>query len=78
MNEKDRVFHTIIRVPKSESAFVYFQLEANEGLCFYSTLENSLGEGHRDIEIKSDISTQVEVERVIDFLKQKIAIEILK
>lgn len=72
-----KVFHLVIRVPKADSAFLYFQLEANEGLCFYSTLKSSLGQGHRDIDITSDLSFKAEVVRLIKKLEDKMAIEYL-
>ena len=56
----NQLFNYTIRVPKKDSAFLYFQLEANEGLCFYSTLESSLGQPYRDIEIKGHTSLETE------------------
>ena len=77
MTKSARVFHTVIRVPKQESAFLYFQLEANEGLCFYSTLQESLGQGHRDIEVTADISLEEEVKRLLEYLSKTIPMEFL-
>lgn len=68
--------HTVIRVPKEESAFVYFTLEANEGLSFYSTLANSLGEGYRDIIIKTHESLEAELDHLIDVLGKEMPLEI--
>lgn len=73
---KNQLVHTIIRVPKEESAFVYFTLEANEGLSFYSTLQDSLGEGFRDIAIKTDESLESELDHLIENLGLEIPIEI--
>lgn len=78
MQEHNRLFHMIIRVPKDQSAFTYFTFEANDGLCFYSTLESSLGEPFRDIDVKAHISLKDEVLRLIEFLSKDYPIEILK
>ncbi len=72
----NQLVHTIIRVPKEESAFVYFTLEANEGLSFYSTLEESLGQGYRDIVIKTHISLEAELDHLMDVLGKEIPFEI--
>lgn len=61
--------HLIIRVKKADSAFVYFQLEANEGICFYSTLTSSLGTGYRDIDIKGHITLKEELAAILNSLK---------
>lgn len=72
----NQLIHTVIRVPKEESAFVYFTLESNEGLSFYSTLENSLGQGYRDIAIKTHESLEDELDHLITVLGKAIPIEI--
>lgn len=72
----NQLVHTIIRVPKEESAFVYFTLESNEGLSFYSTLQDSLGEGFRDIAIKTHVSLEAELDHLIETLGLEIPIEI--
>ena len=76
MNNK--VFHYIIRAPKSEAAFIYFQLEANDGICFYSTLKDSLGQGYRDLDIKGDQTLHQEFLNILNKLKETINIEILQ
>jgi hypothetical protein len=73
----NQLFHYIIRVPKSESAFTYFQLEANEGLCFYSTLESSMGETYRDLDLKGSLDLKEEVEHLLEVLRGKYALEVL-
>ncbi|MCB9062733.1 MAG: hypothetical protein H6622_14510 [Halobacteriovoraceae bacterium] len=70
----NNIFKFTIRVPKSQSAFTYFQLESNEGLCFYSTLEESLGKLYRDIEICGPIEFKDEVNRLLDFLGKQYTI----
>lgn len=71
-------FHLIIRLSKSDSAFVYFQLEANEGLAFYSTLPHTEGQETRDIDIRGSSQCYTEVKRLIDFLSQSMTIDTLK
>lgn len=73
----NQLFHLVIRVPKSDSAYTYFQLEANEGLCFYSTLDSSLGESFRDIDIRATLEYQSDVEHLIEKLRAKFPLEIL-
>lgn len=74
----DQVLHLIIRVPKSEAAFTYFQLEANEGLCFYSTLDHSLGEPFRDVEIFAPECFEKEVRHLVEGLSKEYPMDILK
>ena len=75
--EKDTLKHLVIRVPKSDAAFTYFQFEANDGLCFYSTLESSLKEPYRDIDIKTHQSLSEELTRLLSYLSKSINMEIL-
>ena len=77
MNDISKLFHYTIRVPKSESAFTYFQLEAREGMCFYSTLPESLGTSYRDLDVKGSLEFKEEFERLIEQLRQEYEIEIL-
>jgi hypothetical protein len=78
ITENNQVLHLIIRVPKEEAAFTYFQLEANEGLCFYSTLEDSMKESYRDITVTAHIGLKDEVMHIINKLQQMYKLEILK
>ncbi len=77
MGNNTEFYRTVIRVPKADSAFVYFQLEANEGVCFYSTLKESLGESYRDIMVTTDPSYEDETKRILEFLQKSIAFEFL-
>lgn len=72
----NRLNHYIIRVPKEEAAFIYFQFEANEGLCFFSTLDATLGEPFRDIEIFSPMSLKDEMTHLLDYLASTISLQI--
>ncbi len=71
--KKTELFHWILRVPKDQAAFLYFQLEANEGLCFYSTLDKSLKEPFRDIEIFSPEELEPEMRHFIASIQQEVS-----
>ncbi len=66
-----KLIKQIIRVPKEESAFFYFQLEANENIAFYSTLEESLKQGHRDIEVICSEDFSEEIDQIVKNLLKK-------
>ncbi len=69
------LLHLIIRVAKADAAFTYFILESNEGICFYSTLDQSLGMGYRDIEIHASIDFKDETLRILQNLSKEVEIE---
>jgi len=73
----NRLFHCIIRVPKAQSAFTYFQLEAREGLCFYSTLKESLPANYRDLDIKGALELKEEFYNLVEQLRREFPIEFL-
>ena len=72
------VFHLIIRVPKDQAAFTYFTLEANENICFYSTIDSSINEGFRDIDIQTSLDLKNELQRIITQLQKDFPLSILK
>lgn len=72
---EEKLFHLTLRVPKEHSAFVYFQLEANDGLAFYSTLPHHDGQTYRDIELRGSQALEPELRRLLEFLGQKFSIE---
>ena len=74
----DKLLKLIIEVPKNESSFVYFTLEANEGLCFYSTLPHNEGSQVREIQIFITKSLHNEFLTVFNFLKKKVEIKIVE
>ncbi len=77
MIEQQKILRTVIELPKEESAFLYFQLEANEGLCFYSTLDNEEGELFRTIEMKTHISLRTEFQELLDSLSKVLKINLI-
>ena len=78
ITENNKVLHLIVRVPKEEAAFTYFQFESNEGLCFYSTLEDSMRESYRDITVTAHIGFKEEVMHIIKRLQSVFSLEVLK
>ena len=76
--EYNELFHYIIRVSKKDSAFTYFTLEANEGVCFYSTLDESLGTQYRDLDLKGTIEYSASIQKILTHLKTQLPVEILK
>lgn len=73
-----KLVRLLIRVPKEHSAFAYFTLEANEGLCFYSTIESSLSGHFRDLELIGTLEFKDELHHLIDVLRQSFSVEILE
>ena len=77
LNYSNQLFHYIIRMNKEDSAFFYFQLESNEGLCFYSTLPFEPHTQYRDIELRGDILLQEEIKQLLNQCSQKFKIDVL-
>jgi hypothetical protein len=76
-NQTRQLFHIIIRLNKEDSAFFYFQLEANDGIAFYSTLEYPHHAQYRDIELRGDLKLRKEVIHILDYCSLKFKIETL-
>ena len=64
-SELTRAIIRNVRVRKEESAFVYAVLEAEEGICSYSTLPQPVGAAYRDLELQVPLRFQEDVERVL-------------
>jgi hypothetical protein len=73
-----KTFKYTIRVEKSDSAYVYFQLEANEGLCFYSTLDHTPGQTFRDILMEGSLSLYPEFKHLLNTLQKECDIQIIQ
>ena len=73
----NQLVHMVIRVAKQDSAFIYFILEASEGLFFYSTLKHSLAQKHRDVDIKGSISLIDEIKSTMNQIKNQYPLEII-
>lgn len=77
LNHSSQLFRYIVRMNKEDSAFFYFQLEANDGLCFYSTLPYEPHTQYRDIEMRGDILLKNEVTKLLKNCEAKFKIDIL-
>lgn len=75
--QSSQLFHYVIRLNKENSAFFYFQLEANDGICFYSTLDHPDHAHYRDIDIKGDVLLKTEANHLIARCSQKFKVDIL-
>lgn len=71
------LFRLVMRVSKEDSAFTYFTFEASEGLAFFSTLDESLTEAYRDIEMVGSIHFYPEVIRTLEKLRDSFAVTII-
>ena len=71
------VRHLMLRLNKENAAFVYFTLESNEGICFYSTLGHEKGQSFRDIELYQDQNLANKLDHIIQALQKKFTLEIL-
>lgn len=76
-NRNQQLFHLIIRLNKEDSAFFYFQLEANDGICFYSTLEHPPHAQYRDLDLKGDVLLREHMLHIISKCSEKFKVEIL-
>lgn len=72
-----QLFHYVLRLNKENTAFFYFQLEASDGLCFYSTLDHPLHAQYRDVDLKGDILLKNEIQQIISECQKRFSIDIL-
>jgi hypothetical protein len=79
--ETKQLHYCVLRMPKDDAYFVYFTLESNEGLCFYSTLDESLKGQYRDMVVQcpvelsghlKDLIRRLQLELRLDVLEEKI------
>jgi hypothetical protein len=76
--ETRELHYSVLRVPKDEAYFVYFTLESNEGLCYFSTMDESLKGQYRDIEVRTAIELKEDVQKLISRLQQEIRLDVLE
>jgi hypothetical protein len=76
--ESKKLYHLILRVSKADSSFLYFTLESNENLAFYSTLDHKKGCNYRDIDIKCTIELKDELTSVLGHFEKLHPAETLK
>ena len=66
-----------IRVAKKDSSMLYFILEANENIAFYSTLKGNKAEGYRDIQINCHNSLKEQLDNILGHFSKKYPIQYL-
>ncbi|MEX0798135.1 MAG: hypothetical protein WD025_01745 [Bacteriovoracaceae bacterium] len=76
-HESKKLKQLRVRVGKAYSSFVYFTLEANEGLAFYSTLEESSDDQHRDLLVLSTPEYYDQLLEELRHLQKRAPLEIL-
>ncbi len=73
-----QLFYCVLRMPKDDAYFVYFTFESNEGMCFYSTLDESLKGQYRDIEVRCAVEWEQPLKALIARLQTEIRLDILE
>ena len=73
-----QLFYCVLRMPKDDAYFVYFTFESNEGMCFYSTLDESLKGQYRDIEVRCPVEWEPHLKALISKLQTEIRLDILE
>ena len=77
-NQTKELYYTRLRVPKDDAYFVYFTFEANEGICFYSTVDESLKSSYRDIDVKCAIESKDDLKLLIQRLQAEFRLDVLE
>ena len=72
------LFYCELRVPKDEAYFVYFTFESNEGMCFYSTMDESLKGQYRDIVVRCSIEWKDNLLALVQKLQTEVRLDIMK
>jgi len=72
-----QLYYCRLRVPKDESYFVYFTFESNEGLCYYSTVDESLKGQYRDIDVQCPIEGRTNLEALLKQLQSEVRLDVL-
>ena len=75
--ESKLLYYTRLRVSKDDAFFIYFTFESNEGLCFYSTVDESLKGAYRDIDVKCAIESKDNLKRLIARLQTELRLDVL-
>jgi hypothetical protein len=75
--QSTKLFEIILRMPKNDTSFVYFTLEANENKSFYSTLPFEKGQLFRDMVIMATPEFKDQVLSIIEHCKNSTDLEVL-
>jgi len=73
-----QLYYCRLRVSKDDAYFVYFTFESNEGLCFYSTVDESLKGQYRDIDVKASIEMEGPLKKLLERLQTEFRLDILE
>jgi hypothetical protein len=76
-NQTKQLYYTRLRVPKDDAYFIYFTFESNEGLCFYSTVDESLKGTYRDLDVKCSIEMKEDLKNLITRLQSEFRLDVL-
>ncbi len=76
--ETKKLYNIILRLSKKESSFLYFTLESNENIAFYSTIEQDDHYDYRDIDIKCPIELKPNLSGILEHFNKTHSYEILK
>lgn len=71
------LYYCRLRVPKDDAYFVYFTFESNEGLCYYSTVDDSLKGQYRDIDVRCPIEAREDLQALISRLQQEMRLDVI-
>lgn len=66
-----------VRMDKMDTSFFYFTLEANENICFYSTLDFEKGQKHRDIVVYITPELLQDFKNILNHLQKFRSIQVL-
>lgn len=76
--ETKELYYTRLRVPKDDAYFVYFSFEASEGMCFYSTVDDSLRGPYRDIDVKCPVEWEKDLKALVSRLSTEFRLDVLE
>lgn len=68
----------VLRMDKSYSSFLYFTLESNENISFYSTLAFEKGQKFRDIVIYTTPELYPHLQHVLEYSMKRAEIEVIE
>lgn len=72
-----KLYYCRLRVPKDEAYFVYFTFESNENLCYFSTVDESIGGQYRDIDVRCPVEARDPLKALIERLQGEIRLDVI-
>ena len=76
-SQSKQLYYTRLRVSKDDAYFIYFAFESNEGLCFYSTVDDSLKGTYRDLDVRCPIEAKENLLALLDRLREEMRIDVI-